>query len=107
MTPSSNPPITAPGTEPSPPIIIAIRPFSVAHMPNIGVTCWSTASTRKPATPPIADAAAKASITALHIDPDQMRRDRIADDGAQSEAETAAIEHELHARRQRQARRPA
>ena len=50
-------------------------------MPNIGVTCWSTASTRKPATPPIAEATAKAQQhRRLDVDADEMRRDRIADD---------------------------
>ena len=101
--PSSNPPTTAPGTDPSPPIIIAIRPFNVAHMPNIGVTCWSTASTRKPAAPPTAEAPANASSTARRTSiADQMSRHRIADDGAQGEAETGAVERKLHGRRQRE-----
>ncbi len=82
---------------------MAIRPFNVAHMPNIGVTCWSTASTRKPAAPPIAEAPREGQQHgAPHIDADQMRRDRIADDGAQAEAEAGAVEREMHGRRQRE-----
>ena len=74
---------------------MAIRPLNVAHMPNIGVTCWSIASTRKPAMPPIADATAKAQEDGgLHVDADQMRRDRIADDGAQRQPEARAVEQQ-------------
>ena len=60
MTPRTRPPTIAPGIEPSPPIIMAISPFNVAHIPSMAVTCWLADSTRKPATPPIAEASAKA-----------------------------------------------
>ncbi len=103
MTPSSNPPSTAPGIDPSPPIIIAISPFSVAHMPNIGVTCWSTASTRNPAAPPIAEAMTKASSSERsNVDADEMRRGRIVDDCAQAEPETGAVQRDMHRRGERQ-----
>ena len=39
---------------------------------------------------------------ARHIDPDQVSGRRTVDDGAQRQAEAAAVEHELHRRRQRE-----
>jgi len=47
------------GQEPSPPSIIASMPFSVDHMPSIGVTCSLPETMRKPVSPPIAEARAK------------------------------------------------
>jgi hypothetical protein len=35
-----------------------------------------------------------------YVDPNQMSRDRVADDGAQGEAKSGAIERDMHGRRQ-------
>ena len=51
-TPSSKPPIIAPGSDPIPPSIIAIKPLNVAHNPKNGVICESVDKIRKPAIPP-------------------------------------------------------
>ena len=56
--PRTSPPITAPGSDPSPPSIIASSPLTVAHMPSIGVICSCVETIRNPAVPPIADAIA-------------------------------------------------
>ena len=79
-------------------------PFNVAHMPNIGVTCWSAASTRKPATPPIAERQRKGQQhgAAGHRSRRECAATRIADDGAQAEAEPGAVEQQMHGRRQRE-----
>ncbi len=42
---------------------MAISPLVVAHMPNIGVIWASLAAIRKPASPPMAEASTKASVS--------------------------------------------
>ena len=50
-----------------PAIIMAVSPLKVAHMPNMGVSCCSAVTIRKPPMPPMAEARMKADSSTRSI----------------------------------------